>query len=131
MIRVASNGLEIELLQLVTCQASQLHVGTCHGDVFVWARDGRLVQALWLRTHPGCSVAIDAADGRATLATVDFYDEEARVTPLVYARSFDLVTGVLRWRRKDKYHRKIKPCAALGGHVLHIAAPHGAHLFDL
>lgn len=143
MIDVPGDGFALRLLDLETCSASGISVGNVQKTFYAWDKKGRLLQTLWIPgRHAIRSVVTHAADGRPTIIASEFLDEHERMRP-VHVRAIDLLTGVVRWRRREKLHAGAA-CFSLGAGgddagdaprrsrvVVRLDAPHGAHLFDV
>ncbi|MEZ4263711.1 MAG: hypothetical protein R3B36_31755 [Polyangiaceae bacterium] len=144
MVDVPGEGFTLRLLALETCTGSGVSVGHFVDSLYAWDKKGRLVQALWIPGRGVRSVVTDASDGRPTLIAAETLDEGERLRR-IYVRAIDVRTGVVRWRRKEKLHfgaacftrssspdeRDGRGAPLPGRAVVRLAAPQGAHLFDV
>jgi hypothetical protein len=133
MIDVPGDGFPLRLLVISSCKGSGISIGHCLKQICAWDKKGRLLQVLLvLGRRNRAPILTDAADGRATIIVAETVEEDERLVP-THVRAVDVQTGVVRWRRTEKLHDRAA-CFVhrkTGRVVVRLAAPHGAHLFDV
>ncbi len=129
MLHVPGNGFRLKVLDLETCPTSRVCVGRMNDRVYAWGSQGRLLQVSMLLDRVR-AVLTETSEGRPTLVAAEVLGDGERLRP-VHLRAMDVLTGVVRWRRKEKLIPRLASYTHGTRSVVRVEAPQGAHLFDV
>lgn len=122
----------IDLGELVICPGAGVIVGTSIDHCFVWDRSSRqLVQAIGFATSVAGRLVTATSLGRVCEVVIEAAPDDEGPTRPRFIRCYDVLTGVLRWRRLEKCFPSMQAYLLNDRRVIRVDAPQGAHLLDV